>query len=83
MARWEVRPRLLCGLALATFDPGLRDLKGHLSQWDPRYIVFITQNVLSAVLVTQLFATELHMTGACARPADRPAAALPSYACHT
>jgi hypothetical protein len=55
------------GFAAATLDPGLRDLHNHLSRTDPRYVIFVVQNILFGVLGTRLFATEVHMTRAYAR----------------
>lgn len=55
------------GVAVATLDPVLRDINSHLGPSDPRYLVFILQNVLFGVLGTRLFATEVHLTRAYAR----------------
>ncbi len=58
---------VISGVAVATLDPRLRDLYGHLSLFDPRYITFVTQNILFAVFLTRLFVSEIHMTRAYAR----------------
>jgi hypothetical protein len=66
--RWMVTiAGMAGGFAAATLDPGLRDLHDHLSPTDPRYVVFVVQNILFGVLGTRLFATEVHMTRAYAR----------------
>ncbi len=59
------------GVAVATLDPNLRDLHGHLSRADPRYLIFILQNVLFGTLGFRLFAAEVHMTRAYARLGER------------
>jgi hypothetical protein len=59
------------GAAVATLDPNLRDLHSHLSRADPRYLIFILQNVLFGALGTRLFAAEVHMTRAYARLGER------------
>ncbi len=62
---------LLGGVCVATLDPSLRDLYGHLSGFDPRYLLFVIQNVLFAVLGARLFATDVHMTRAYAHLGER------------
>jgi hypothetical protein len=57
----------VCGLSVATLDPTLRDLHTNLSPFDPRYVLFLTQNILFAALWARLFALEVHMTRAYAR----------------
>lgn len=59
------------GIAVATLDPTLRDLYSHLPPADPRYVVFVLQNVLFAALGARLFAAEIHMTRAYARLGER------------
>jgi hypothetical protein len=55
------------GLAVATLDPSLHDLYRNIARSDPRYLVFILQNILFGALGTRLFAAEVHMTRAYAR----------------
>ena len=55
------------GLAIAIADPTLRDLHKDLSRTDPRYVIFLVNNILFGVLFMRLFATEVHMTRAYAR----------------
>ncbi|MBW2386246.1 MAG: hypothetical protein JRG92_21675 [Deltaproteobacteria bacterium] len=62
---------IVCGVAVATLDPNLRDLHDHLSRADPRYLIFILQNVLFGTLGFRLFAAEVHMTRAYARLGER------------
>ena len=64
------------GLAIATLDPTLRDLYSNVSRSDPRYIVYVVQNVLFGALGTRLFAAEVHMTRAYARLGERVAVDL-------
>jgi hypothetical protein len=64
------------GFAVATLDPTLRDLYRDVSSSDPRYIVFVVQNVLFGALATRLFSTEVHMTRAYARLGERVAVDL-------
>jgi hypothetical protein len=59
------------GLATATLDPTLRGLYPDLSPFDPRYVVFLTQNLLFGALASRLFAAEVHMTRAYARLGER------------
>jgi hypothetical protein len=59
------------GFAVATLDPNLRDLHSNLARTDPRYLIFILQNVLFGALGTRLFAAEVHMTRAYARLGER------------
>ena len=58
---------ILGGVAVATLDPKLRDLHDDLSRADPRYLIFVLQNVLFGALGFRLFAGEVHMTRAYAR----------------
>jgi hypothetical protein len=55
------------GLAVATLDPTLRHLYDEISPGDPRYVVYVVQNILFGTLGTRLFASEVHMTRAYAR----------------
>ncbi len=55
------------GFAMATLDPVLRGLHDDLSAVDPRYLLFVVQNLLFGALGFRLFATEIHMTRAYAR----------------
>ena len=67
-ARWlTTMAGLLFGLAVATLDPSLRELHGHLARLDPRYLVFLLQNLLFGALTARLCVTEIHMTRAYAR----------------
>lgn len=59
------------GLAVATLDPTLRDLYSHVSRSDPRYLLYVGQNVLFGAVGARLFAAELHMTRAYARLGER------------
>jgi hypothetical protein len=59
------------GAAVATLDPNLRDIHSDLSPADPRYLVFLLQNVLFGTLGARLFAAEVHMTRAYARLGQR------------
>ncbi len=59
------------GVAVATLDPTLRDLYSHLARADPRYLIFILQNVLFGALGARLIAAEIHMTRAYARLGER------------
>lgn len=59
------------GVAVATLDPTLREIHGHLSVADPRYLMFLLQNVLFGAFGTRLFATEIHLTRAYARLGER------------
>ncbi|MBW2396158.1 MAG: hypothetical protein JRG95_18040 [Deltaproteobacteria bacterium] len=61
----------LGGFAVATLDPTLRDRFGHLSASDPRYILFVGQNVLFGVFLLRLIAAEVHMTRAYMRLGER------------
>jgi hypothetical protein len=65
--RWMVTIAGIAGGFAAALDPNLRDLHNHLSRTDPRYVIFVVQNLLFGVLGTRLFATEVHMTRAYAR----------------
>lgn len=58
---------VLGGVAVATLDPALRDLYRQVPVADPRYILFVLQNVVMGVLGSRLFAAEVHMTRAYAR----------------
>ena len=58
---------LVGGVAVAILDPTLYDLNRDLARTDPRYLVFVLQNVLFAVLGSRLCAAEIHMTRAYAR----------------
>ena len=62
---------MVSGVAVATLDPTLRDLYSHLARADPRYLIFILQNVLFGALGARLFAAEIHMTRAYARLGER------------
>lgn len=55
------------GAAMATLDPELRHLYSRLSSTDPRYLLFVLQNVLVGALGARLFASEIHMTRAYAK----------------
>jgi hypothetical protein len=71
-ARWTVTiAGMAGGFAIATTDPTLRALNEHLSRTDPRYVMFLVNNVLFGVLFMRLFATEVHMTRAYARLGKR------------
>jgi hypothetical protein len=59
------------GVAVATLDPNLRDLYGHTPRTDPRYIMFVLQNILFSTVGVRLFAAEVHMTRAYARLGGR------------
>jgi hypothetical protein len=61
----------LGGFAVATLDPVLRDRFGHLSGGDPRYLLFVAQNVLFGVFLARLVVAEVHMTRAYARLGER------------
>jgi len=70
--RWIVTAAgMLGGLAVATLDPTLRDLYSHMARSDPRYVVYLAQNMVFGALGTRLFATEVHMTRAYARLGER------------
>ncbi len=58
------------GLAIATLDPTLRGLYEHVSVGDPRYLVYVLQNLIFGGLGGRLFAAELHTTRAYARLGD-------------
>jgi hypothetical protein len=62
---------LLCGVAVATLDPTLRGLYGHLSVFDPRYLTFLIQNILFAIGLTRVFVSEVLITRAYARLGER------------
>jgi hypothetical protein len=62
---------IVSGAAIATLDPALRDIHSHLSRADPRYLIFILQNVLFGALGARLSAAEIHMTRAYARLGER------------
>jgi len=62
---------MIGGIAVATLDPNLREVNRHLSASDPRYVVFLLQNVLFGVLGARLVAAEIHMTRAYARLGER------------
>jgi len=74
--RFATAAGLIGGFCVATLDPTLRDLYAYLSRTDPRYLIFVVQNILFAVLGTRLFATEIHMTRAYARLGERVAVDL-------
>ena len=59
------------GFAIANLDPALQDRFGHLSGGDPRYLLFVAQNVLFGVFLMRLFAAEVYMTRAYARLGER------------
>ena len=59
------------GLAIALLDPTLAGLYSDIARSDPRYIVFIGQNVMFGVFGFRLFAAEVHMTRAYARIGER------------
>lgn len=59
------------GVAIATFDPVLRELYVQLSPADPRYVVFVAQNALFCIVGARLFVAEVHMTRAYARLGER------------
>lgn len=59
------------GVAVATLDPNLRDVNRYFSSTDPRYLVFLGQNVLFGVLGTRLFAAEIHLTRGYTRLGER------------
>jgi len=59
------------GLAMATLDPALRGLHPDLSAYDPRYLLFVGQNMLFAAMSVRLFVTEVHMTRAYARLGEK------------
>ena len=66
--RWTVTVAgMLCGLFVATLDPILREFYRPFSLLDPRYVVFVSQNLIFATLLSRLFMTEIHMTRAYAR----------------
>jgi hypothetical protein len=62
---------IACGLAVVVLDPKLRGLYADLPASDPRYLVFVAQNVIFGVLGARLFAAEVHMTRAYARLGKR------------
>ncbi len=62
---------VLLGLWIATQDPVLRERFGQLSGSDPRYLLFVAQNVLFGAFGVRLFAAEVHMTRAYARLGER------------
>jgi len=64
------------GLAVATLDPTLRAINEHLQAADPRYLVFLLQNILFGALGTRLFVAEVHLTRAYARLGERVAVDL-------
>jgi len=64
------------GLAIATLDPTLRHFYGDVARSDPRYLLFVGQNVVFGVLGTLLFAAEVHMSRAYARLGERVAVDL-------
>jgi hypothetical protein len=59
------------GLAIATLDPTLRDLYSQIPRSDPRYLLFVGQNLLFGAVAARLFASEVHMTRAYARLGER------------
>jgi hypothetical protein len=59
------------GLAIATLDPTLRELYGHIPRSDPRYLLFIGQNIVFGVVGVRLFAAEVHLSRAYARLGER------------
>ncbi len=50
------------GLAVATLDPRLRDIHAQLSTLDPRYLLFVGQNVAVGLLIGRLAMTEVAIT---------------------
>jgi hypothetical protein len=58
---------LVGGFQVAIHDPILSERFSHLARSDPRYFLFVLQNVLFGVLSARLFAAEVHMTRAYAR----------------
>jgi hypothetical protein len=62
---------VLGGVAVATLDPALSKVYSDLAPADPRYVLFIVQNVAFGALGTRLFAAEIHMIRAYARLGER------------
>lgn len=63
--RWIVTAGgMLGGFAVATLDPTLHELYSHVPRSDPRYLFYLTQNMLFGAFATRLFASEIHMTRA-------------------
>jgi len=62
-ARWRATIGGMCGgLAVATLDPNLQELYSYVAGTDPRYIVYVAQNIMFGALLTRLFVTEVHLT---------------------
>lgn len=55
------------GFALVLADPAGRHLYDHVPFYDPRYVLFVAQNVLFSMLWLRLIATEIQLTRAYAR----------------
>lgn len=61
----------LGGLAVASLDPTLQQFYAQVAPTDPRYLVYLIQNILFGALGTRLFAAEIHLTRAYARLGER------------
>ena len=59
------------GFALVLVDPDLRHLYDHVPFYDPRYLLFVAQNILFSVLWLRLIATEIQLTRGYARLGDQ------------
>ncbi len=59
------------GLAAATLDPNLNELYSDIALTDPRYLVYLAQNIVFGALVTRLFAIEVHLARSYTRLGER------------
>ncbi len=72
MRRWLFTIGGMCGgFAVATLDPNLQGLHSGFARTDPRYIAYLTQNIVFAALLARLLAAEIHMTRSYARLGER------------
>jgi hypothetical protein len=61
--RWMATIAGLCGgFGAATLDPTFVEFYKNIARTDPRYIVFVSQNMIFGGLAVRLFATEVHLT---------------------